>query len=82
MYGAGYFIDLIARRLGEQRDFSDAAIAARALFHSEPPESLLLRSRVGRLMQERGHTHEVEYAAKLGALDVVPKLFDGVLRPV
>jgi 2-phosphosulfolactate phosphatase len=82
MYGAGYFVDLIARVLGEQRDFSDAAIAARALFLSESAPSALLRSRVGQLMRERGHLHEVEYAAQLGTLDVVPRLVDGVLVPV
>ena len=82
MYGAGYFVDLIGHIIGEQRDFSDAAIAARALFRSEEARTALLRSRVGQLMQERGHTHEVEYAAQLGVLDVVPKLLDGVLTPV
>ncbi|HTS54131.1 MAG TPA: 2-phosphosulfolactate phosphatase [Burkholderiales bacterium] len=82
MYGAGYFVELIAREFGENRDFSDAAIAARALFHSEPPESVLLRSRVGRMMQERGLTHEVKYVARLSQLDVVPELADGILKPV
>ena len=82
MYGAGYFVELIARELGEARDFSDAAIAARALFHSEPAESVLLRSRVGKMMQERGLTHEVKYAAQLSRLEVVPKLVDGVLKSV
>jgi 2-phosphosulfolactate phosphatase len=82
MYGAGYFVELIARELGENRDFSDAAIAARTLFRSEPAESALLRSRVGKMMQERGLTHEVKYAARLSELDVVPKLVDGVLRAV
>jgi phosphosulfolactate phosphohydrolase-like enzyme len=82
MYGAGYFVDLIARELGEQRDFSDAAWAARALFRSEPPERMLLRCRVGKMMQERGLTHEVKYAAQLGVLDIVPKLVDGRLEPV
>jgi 2-phosphosulfolactate phosphatase len=81
-YGAGYFVELIARELGEGRDFSDAAIAARAVFNSEPAQSALLRSRVGQMMQERGLTHEVEYASQLSSLDVVPKLFDGVLRPI
>src|SRR5690349_15118934 len=46
MYGAGYFVDLIARIIGEKRDFSDAAIAARAVFHSEGARTALLRSRV------------------------------------
>ena len=82
MYGAGYFVELIARELGEARDFSDSAIAARALFHSEPAESVLLCSRVGKMMQERGLTHEVKYAARLSQLDVVPKLVDGVLKSV
>lgn len=82
MYGAGYFVDLIARELGEQRDFSDAAWAARALFRSEAPESALMRCRVGKMMQERGLTHEVKYAAQLGVLDIVPKLVDGRLQPV
>jgi len=79
MYGAGYFVDLLAHELGEERDFSDAAIAARALFRSEASDSVLLRSRVGRMMQERGLTHEVKYAAQLSRLNVVPKLVDGVL---
>lgn len=81
-YGAGYFVDLIARELGEGRDLSDAALAARAVFKSEPAPSALLRSRVGQMMKERGLTHEVEYAAQLSTLDVVPKLLDGVLKPV
>ena len=82
MYGAGYLVELIARELGEKRDFSDAAIAARALFRSESPESALMRCRVGKMMQERGLTHEVKYAAQLSTLDVVPKLVDGVLKAV
>ena len=82
MYGAGYFVELIAREIGEHRDFSDAAWAARALFRSEPAESALMRCRVGQMMQERGLTDEVKFAARLGALDVVPKLIDGRLTPV
>jgi 2-phosphosulfolactate phosphatase len=81
MYGAGYFVDQIAQQFGE-RDFSDAAWAARALFRSEAPESLLLRCRVGKMMQERGLTDEVKFAARLSAMDVVPKLVDGRLAPV
>ena len=82
MYGAGYFVELIARDLGETLDLSDAAWAARALYRGEAAASLLLRCRVGQMMQERGLTHEVEYAAQLSPLDVVPKLVDGVLRAV
>lgn len=82
MYGAGYFVELLARELGETADLSDAAWAARALYRSEAAESVLLRCRVGQMMQERGLTHEVEYAAQLSRLDVVPKLVDDVLVPV
>jgi phosphosulfolactate phosphohydrolase-like enzyme len=82
MYGAGYFVDLLTEELGEGRDFSDAAWAARALYRSERAESLLLRSRVGQMMQERGLTEEVKFAARLSVMDVVPKLVDGRLMPV
>lgn len=81
MFGAGYFVELIAGQVGE-RDFSDAAWAARALFRSEAPESVLKRCRVGQMMRERGLTPEVEFAARLSAMDVVPKLVDGRLMPV
>ncbi len=80
MFGAGYFVDLIAERLGEEQDFSDAAVAARTLFRNEDPEGLLLRCRVGKMMQERGLTEEVRFAARLSPLDVVPRLVDGRLR--
>jgi 2-phosphosulfolactate phosphatase len=82
MYGAGYFVDLLSEELGEGGDFSDAAWAARALYRSERAESLLLRSRVGQMMQVRGLTEEVKFAARLSVMDVVPKLIDGRLMPV
>lgn len=82
MYGAGYFVELIAREFGEQRDFSDAAWAARALYHSEDAELILTRCRVGQMMVERNLLHEVKYAAQLSALDVIAKLIDGRLRTV
>ena len=73
-YGAGYLVELIAQRLGEQADYSDAARAARALFGAREPLPSLLDCRVGRMMVERGFKHEVEYAAQLSVLPVVPKL--------
>lgn len=80
-YGAGCFVDLIAREMGE-RDLSDAAHAARALYLGEDAETALLRGRVGQMMIERGLTDEVRYAARTSALDVVPKLIDGELRAI
>jgi 2-phosphosulfolactate phosphatase len=82
MYGAGYFVELFARELGEACDLSDAAWAARALYRSEAADTVLLRCRVGQMMQERGLTREVQYAAQLSPLNIVPKLMDGVLKPI
>lgn len=80
MYGAGYFVELLSAEMkGDSDTFSDASLAARALFRSEPSEPALLKSRVGRMMIDRGLEHEVRFAAQLGVLDVVPKLNDGRL---
>lgn len=80
-YGAGYLVELLARRLGEGADFSDAARAARALYLHRDPEASLLGCRVGRIMAERGLEREVRFAAQLSALEVVPRLRDGRLLP-
>jgi 2-phosphosulfolactate phosphatase len=76
-YGAGYLVELLAERLGDRADLSDAARAARALFRAGDPARSLLECRVGRMMIDRGLTHEVEYAAQLSTLDVVPRLDGG-----
>ena len=76
-YGAGYLVELLAQRLGERADFSDAARAARRIFRSGDPLPSLLDCRVGRMMVERGHLHEVEHAAQLSMLPVVPVLRSG-----
>lgn len=76
-YGAGYLVELIAQRLGEQADFSDAARAARLLYRARDPLPSLLDCRVGRMMVDRGFTSEVEYAAQLSVLPVVPRFQDG-----
>ena len=80
MYGAGYLVDLLVDAMGKDGDtFSDASLAARAVFRAEPAEQALLRSRVGRMMIERGLQHEVRFASQLGVLDVVPELRNGRL---
>ncbi|HVY06873.1 MAG TPA: 2-phosphosulfolactate phosphatase [Burkholderiales bacterium] len=79
LYGAGYFVDLLSRELDEASDFSDAALAARSLFRSEDAADCLMRARVGRMMAERNLTHEVQFAARLSAMDAVPVLEDGRL---
>ena len=77
-YGAGYLVDLLAERLGESADFSDAARAARALFRSGAPGPTLTDCRVGRMMADRGLAHEVAYAAQLSPFSVVARL-DGAM---
>ncbi len=76
-YGAGYLVALIVERLGARVDLSDAARAARTLFRAGDPVATLHESRVGRMMTDRGLAHEVEYAAQLSTLDVVPRLDGG-----
>jgi 2-phosphosulfolactate phosphatase len=76
-YGAGYLVDLLAERLGEDADFSDAARVARMLFRSGDPVPTLSDCRVGRMMIERGLEHELAYAAQLSRLDIVPRLVEG-----
>ena len=80
MYGAGYFVELLSAEMGGDSDtFSDASLAARALFRSEPADQALFKSRVGRMMIERGLEDEVRFASQLGVLDVVPELTGGRL---
>jgi 2-phosphosulfolactate phosphatase len=80
-YGAGYLVELLAERLGEHADFSDAARVARVLFRSGAPVPTLTNCRVGRMMTERGLAHEIAYAAQLSALEVVPRLASRRLVP-
>jgi 2-phosphosulfolactate phosphatase len=80
MYGAGYLVDLLVDAMGADGDtFSDASLAARAVYRAEPAEQALLRSRVGRMMIERELQHEVRFASQLGVLNVVPEMKDGRL---
>ena len=81
-YGAGYFVERFAERLGAAADLSDAAKAARALYRQARIPEALLDCRVGRIMASRGLAHEVEFACRLDALPVVPALEAGRLRLV
>jgi 2-phosphosulfolactate phosphatase len=80
--GAGCYVERFAERLGVTADLSDAARAARTVFrHSSLPRALL-ECRLGRMMDKRGLRHEVEFAARIDALPVVPVLDTGRLRLV
>lgn len=82
MVGGGYFVELFARALGGEQELSDAALAALHLYRAVDPFDALMRSRVGRMMQERNLVHEVEYAARRSEIDLVPRLVDGRLLAV
>jgi 2-phosphosulfolactate phosphatase len=78
-YGAGYFVECFAPH---ERDLSDAAKAALALYrHARAPQALL-DCRVGRMMVSRGLAREVEFACQRDAFPVVPALEDGRVRLV
>jgi len=78
-YGAGYFVECFAPH---ERDLSDAAKAALALYrHAKAPQALL-DCRVGRMMVSRGLAREVEFACRRDAFPVVPALEDGRVRLV
>ena len=81
-YGAGYFVECFAERLGTAADFSDAAKAARAVYRQARVPEALLDCRIGRMMASRGLAHEVEFACRLDAFPVLPVLSRGSLRLV
>jgi 2-phosphosulfolactate phosphatase len=78
-YGAGYFVECFA---AHERDLSDAAKAAAALYRQARAPEALLDCRVGRMMVSRGLSREVEFACRRDAFPVVPALEDGRVRLV
>lgn len=81
-YGAGHFVSLLSRLAPEHYDLTDAAHAACLLYEHNDAVEALSRARIGRLMRSRGLEPEIHFAARQDCFDVVPKLVDGVLRPV
>ena len=79
-FGAGCYVERFAELLGEAVDLSDAARAARTVFHHSPLPQALLECRLGRMMSARGLRHEVEFACRIDAFPVVPALEEGRLR--
>ena len=75
-YGAGHLVSHFTRS-GMRWELSDSALAARMLHDGGDALDCLSRSRVGRMMQERGLRREVAYAARKDHLSVVPELRGG-----
>jgi 2-phosphosulfolactate phosphatase len=79
-YGAGHFASHFER--SGNYSLSDAALAATLLRrHCDATEALSM-ARVGRMMIAHDLRNEVDCAAQMDVLDVVPKLSDGCLRRV
>jgi 2-phosphosulfolactate phosphatase len=78
LYGAGHLVSLLLAR-GGGHELSDAALAARLLHERTDALDCLSRSRIGRLMRERGLEREVAFAAQKDLYAIVPELRDGRL---
>ena len=79
-YGAGHIASHFETIGGYA--LTDAAIAALLLYRGCTADTALAASRVGQLMSQYDHQHEVDCAARLDCLDVVPRLQDGCLQLV
>lgn len=80
LYGAGYLVDCLTQPLENRWRLSDAALVAHSLFRQREARECLLRSCVGRMMQQVGLEEEVHFAARLNVYPIVPVLVDGCLR--
>jgi len=81
-YGAGHFVSLFRRLAPERYEYTDAAAAAETLYAHADAMECLTRARVGRMMLARQLEDEIRFAAQKDRFDVVPKLANGLLRPV
>ncbi len=79
-YAAGFLVDRLSVGGAAQWALSDSALAAHALYERFQPEECLLRSRVGRIMEERGRVDEVRFAARVNEFAIVPSLIHGRLK--
>jgi 2-phosphosulfolactate phosphatase len=75
-YGAGHLVSHFTRSQPGW-ELSDTALAAQILHDGSDALDCLSRSRVGRMMRERGLEPEVEWAAREDHLAVVPELRGG-----
>ena len=80
-FGAGYFINLLRKKLVHSKKtvFSDAALISEYLFKSNQNETMKLfhESRVGQIMLERKLDNELVYASKFDEYNIVTKYEKG-----
>ncbi|GGK30609.1 putative 2-phosphosulfolactate phosphatase [Caldalkalibacillus thermarum] len=82
-YGAGYLSHCLVRHQHQPWELTDAAQAALLFYQSRKGqgESVLKCSRVGQMLMRQGFGHEVLYALKRDAAQVVPYLTEqGAIR--
>jgi len=77
-YGAGHLVAHFER--SGNYVFTDAAQAALLLYRGCDARAALGASRVGKMMLAHGLQHEVDCAARLDVLEVVPELREGCVR--
>jgi 2-phosphosulfolactate phosphatase len=81
-YGAGCLIHYLLR-FDETWQSSDAARSALLLYQHHPdPLALLSLSRVGKGMIRHGYGREVAFAAQQNLFPLIPRLDQGVIRPL
>lgn len=79
-YGAGYLVSLFKQ--AGVRELSDAAQAADLLHAACDARTCFDQSRVGQRMLSKGLAAELDFAARKSVVGVVPRLVNGILRPV
>ncbi len=81
-YGAGHLVSTLVQYAGAAVELTDTARAASLLHDRTDALECLAGSRVGRMMQDRGAMHEVEFCARTNVFEVVPELVDGRLESI
>ncbi|HEX2520393.1 MAG TPA: 2-phosphosulfolactate phosphatase [Castellaniella sp.] len=78
-YGAGYIVHCLRQMAGDAFRYSDAAIAAELAFEGTDPQAVLMASRVGRMMCDRGLAQSIRYVSQLDACGLVAMYQDGAV---
>jgi len=79
-FAAGYFVSLLFELGGKSRiALSDSAIAAMRLARQNDPLDILLSSKVGLRMLDRGMQADIEHSAALDTGSIIPVLTNGIV---
>lgn len=75
-YGAGYFIDCLVARAGDDTDLTDAARTALYFYrgNSDDPAEMLAQSKVGKMLSRFGFREDIRFVSQRGIFPVVPYL--------